>query len=110
LSFTTRAFTATRRERVRTPLPSRLHPFWPFNLSAPAARVESPAFLPRSGQTIGVAASPADGLMHLAKEGFGTLPHDPRRTRRTPVANLARTDAELIVVACHGATIEGRNQ
>jgi len=34
LSFTIRAFNATRRARVRTPLASRLHPFRPFNPAA----------------------------------------------------------------------------
>jgi hypothetical protein len=36
LSFTTRAFTATRRERVRPPLPSRLRALRSFNASAAA--------------------------------------------------------------------------
>lgn len=67
---------------------------------------EPPASLTRPGRTIGVAARSADGLMHLAYEGLGTLPHDPRRTRRAPVADLAGTDAKAVVVACHKATIE----
>src|SRR6202795_3475928 len=37
LSFTTRAFTATRRARVRAPLPSRLHALRSLRLSAVAA-------------------------------------------------------------------------
>lgn len=96
-------------DAVRIPAPP-IPAFQPSgNLRVPTPRVAPPARLPRPGQEIGVAARPADGLMHLADEGLGSRANRPRQTRRAPVTNLTGTDAKLVVVGCHGPTIESAN-
>ncbi len=81
------------------------------DLSAPAARIAPPARLPPPGQSVRVAARPADGLMHLADEGLGPRPNRARarhpRSARATVAHLAGTDAESLFVGRHDATIGG---
>jgi hypothetical protein len=79
------------------------------HLCAPAPRIAPPARLPRPGQSVGVAARAADCLMHLANEGLGSRASRPRQTRRSPVADLAGTEAKLAVVGCHDSTIESGN-
>ncbi len=47
--------------------------------------------------------------MHLADEGLGPLAHHSRGPAAATVADLAGTDAEMVVVVCHAATIGARN-
>jgi len=109
LSFTNRAFTVARRARVRTPFgvaapdASTVQPGG--DRCAPTARVEPAAPLPGRTQPIGVAPGAPDGLMHLGEKGLRSRQDGPHGASTGAVADPARTDAKLVVVFRHEATI-----
>ena len=77
--------------------------------SAPASRVEPAASLPGRTQPIGVAAGAADSLMHLGQERLRARPDGARGAPASTVADPAGTDAEMVFVGRHEATIGRSN-
>ena len=115
LSFTTRAFTATLRDRVRTPLPSRLQALRSLSVRAVAAPLpralnRRPPFpVPKS--RFGLPPAP-DRPLDLADEACraSTCRADqaPGYLPAAAVADLAGTDTKVVFVARHETTIGSR--
>ena len=80
--------------------------------SPSATRVEPAAALPGPRQSIGVAASAPDRLIHLADKAgrTGAQANAARGSKpAATVADLAGTDAEIVFVVCHETTIGSRD-